>query len=213
MGSATLTISETGPRLNPIGSSKRIAVPKRQTTSSAIAKPLARRRRQRTPIASMHVPRASSSVATTSPAMWISPPRTNGAADRPAINQKRLCSRSRTNAASGRPEGASDLINSLDHLLVDVDGKRSTWVVDDPHVQHRGSGDVDRTQWTRRRRCHEAKLEAERREADVFVLVPRGQSPAATPPGNAGGHHLEHCTQQEGIVVRHCAHEAMSKLW
>src|SRR2546428_2959079 len=203
MGSATLTISETGPRLNPIGSSKRTAVPKRQTTSSAIARPLARRRRQRTTIASMHVPRASSSVATTSPAMWISPARTNGAADRPAINQKRLCSRSRTNAASGRPEGASDLINSLDHLLVDVDGKRSTWVVDDPHVQHRRSGDVDRTQGTRRRRRHEAELEAERRDAGGFVLMTRGQGNAGVGSVIAAGLHMENSTELYGTIVHY----------
>src|SRR5207245_3193562 len=202
LGSATWPISDTGRRCNPTGSSKRIAVPKRHATSSAIAMPLARRRRQRTPMASMHVPRASSSVATTSPAMWISPARTNGAADRPAINQKRLCSRSRTNAASGRPEGASALINSLDHLLVDVDGKRSTWVVDDPHVQHRRSGDVDRTQWTRRRRRHEAELEAEWREADVLVLMPRGQGTAGVRPEIADVLHLEHRPEQDGTVFR-----------
>src|SRR5438552_15491100 len=202
MGSATLTISDTGPRLNPIGSSNRIAVPKRHITSSAIAKPLARRRRQRTPIASMHVPRASSSVATTSPAMWISPPRTNGAADRPAISQERLFSRSRTIAASGRPDGASALINSLDHLLVDVDGKRSTWVVDDPHVQHRRSGDVERAQWTRRRRRHEAELEAEWGEADVFVLMPRGQGTDGVRPVISDVLHLAHTHEQVWAGVR-----------
>src|SRR5207302_2720520 len=197
MGSATLTISDTGPRLNPVGSSSRIAVPKRHTTSSAIAMPLARRRRQRTPMASMHVPRASSSVATTSPAMWISPPRTNGAAERPAISQNRLCRRRSTNAASGLLDGASGLINSLDHLVVDVDGKRAAWVVHDPDVQHRRSGDVDRTQGTGRRRVHEAELEAERCEADVFVLVPCGERTAGVRSEVADVLHLEHRTEQD----------------
>ena len=74
--------------------------------------------------------------------MKISPASANGAAETPAMSQKMLCIRSRTNAASGRLD-TSALINLLHHLRVDVDGESTAWVVDDPHVEHRGHADVD----------------------------------------------------------------------
>src|SRR5207249_870703 len=150
-GRPTLTISDTTPPLKPKGSRSRTAVPNRHITSSARTTLRARRRRHRTPIASISVASASSIVTTPSAAMKTSPPSANGRAEMPAISQNSACMSSITKAASGRDEALA-LINLPHQLLVEVDGKRARGVVDDPDVQHRGRRDVERTDRARSRR-------------------------------------------------------------
>src|SRR5438309_6367647 len=199
-GTATLTRIETSPRLNPSGMSSSTAEPARHATSRPITTVLAHLRRHSTPMAHMQVPSASSKVSSARPAMKTSPASANGAAEIPAMSQKVLCISSRTNAASGRLD-ASALINLFHHLRIDVDGERTAWVVDDPHVQHRRHADVDRADGTGCGRSHQAELESERREADVLMLVPCGERAAWVGTELADVLHLEHRAEQHGPVL------------
>src|SRR5690348_11430705 len=162
------------------------------------------RRRHSTPIPSSNATSASTSVARAKNAMWTSPPSANGAAEMPAISHARLWRSRSTNAASGREETSEESSGRIDpphDLLVDVDRERAGGVGHDPDVQHRRGADVDRTERARRRRRHQAELDAERREAHVLVLVPCGQRAARVRPELADVLHLEHRAEELGAVL------------
>src|SRR4029077_4673253 len=116
------------------------------------------------------------------------------------------------NAASGRVDAVSSLINLLHHLWVDVDRELSAGVVDDPDVQHRGRADVDRPERARRAGGHQAELEAERREADVLVLVPRGERPTGIGTEHAEPLHLEHRPEKHWPMLAVCVYQALRAL-
>src|SRR5437879_2546530 len=199
-GTATLTRIETSPRLNPSGTSSSTAEPASHAPSRLITTVLAHRRRHSTPMAHMQVPSASSKVSSARPAMKTSPASANGAAEIPAMTQKMLCISSSTNAASGRLD-ASALINLLHHLRVDVYGEWAARVVHDPHMQHRRHADVDRAEGARRGQGHQAELDAERREADVLMLMPCGERTARVGTELSDVVHLEHRADQHGPVL------------
>src|SRR5947207_8470453 len=103
--------------------------------------------------------------------------------------------RSSTNTVSARPAlRASGTLDGPDHALVEIDGEGAAGVGHDPDVQHRGHGHADRPQGTAG--IGRLQVETGRAEADVLVLVPRGQRPARSRAEIADLAALEHGAYQ-----------------
>src|ERR1700681_3897331 len=79
-------------------------------------------------------------------------------------------------------------------------------------MEHRGDADVDRADRTGPEWRHEAELEPERCEADVLVLMPRGERAAWVRAELADVLHLEHGADQDGAVLRVGVDEALRTL-
>src|SRR5438552_4596885 len=161
-GSTVLTSRDTGPLLAPIGNASITSEPARQIHSSTSTARRAHLRRHTTSMPLQTVKPASAKENAASKSMYTSPPSTKGSAEMPARSQNVACMRSKTNAASGRLLAFTSFMSSCPvdcshNRGIDFDREWSAFrVVDDPHVQHRRLGHVDRSQRTRRVRRHKA---------------------------------------------------------